>query len=124
MIGEIRKILTPFYDLSSSSMKIKSRPGLIIAQADAGDYVVLPLSTISRRENRNPVYDLVIDPAEYPLLRLRTVSFVRTHKQTVVHCGEIGECISSMKVSYPDLYLRVLEAREQFSEEISSQALS
>lgn len=124
VIGEIRKIITPFYDLASSSMRFKFRPGLIIAQADSDDYVVLPISTISRRSNRNLSFDIELDPSQFPLLGLRSVSFARTHKQTTVHRGEIGDCIGDMKTSYPDLFLRVLEARECFSEEISSQALS
>lgn len=123
MIGEIRKVLTPFYDMQNRQMRMKSRPCLIIAQADSEDYIILPVSKISDRRRIDPDYDIKVDPAEYPMLSLNCVSYVRTHKQTVVHYGEIGDKISDMKSAYEDLYLEVLTKRAQFSEEITSQAM-
>lgn len=123
MIGEIRKALTPFYDLRAQRMSFKSRPALLIAKADDFDYVALPVSSITRRENLNPTYDIEIDPAAYPNLNLRAVSYARTHKQTIVNAREIGGLISNMAKEYPDLYLSILEKREEFSKEVSKQAL-
>ena len=123
MIGEIRTVLTPFYDARTSSMSIKSRPGLIIAKADSQDYVLLPVSTITRQWNVDPVYDIEVDPSVYPLLGLNKRSYIRTHKQTVVHGAEIGKFIGDLKGTYSELYLEVLTKREQFSAEITKQAL-
>lgn len=124
MIGEIRRALTPFYDNTKNRMSFKSRPVLIIAQADNSDYIVLPVSRITRRENINEVYDIKIDPALYPSLNLSAVSYVRTHKQTVVHAAEIGSIYGNMKSDYPDIFLTILEKRNEFSKEITEQALS
>lgn len=123
MIGEIRKTLTPYYDRKLRQMKIKSRPGLVIASADAGDYVVLPVSKVSDQRRIDPDYDIRVDPAAYPKLNLLCVSYVRTHKQTTIHCAEIGDKISDMRSEYEDLYLAILEKREEFSKEITRQAL-
>ncbi len=124
MIGEIRKIRTPFYNAKTRQMDMKSRPGLIIAQADECDYVVLPVSRVTDSRRIDAVYDIKIDPAVYPVLSLTSVSYVRTHKQTVIHAAEIGDRISDMRSCCEDLYLHVLSMRAQFNEEITSQAIA
>lgn len=123
MIGEIRAARTPFYDTAAHHIAFKNRPTLLIAQSDCSDYVVLPVSRVTRSANLDPTYDVKIDPATYPNLGLTSVSYVRTHKQTTVHAGQIGHLYGDMKTEYPDLFLDILEKREQFSSEISDQAL-
>ena len=123
MIGEVRKILTQYYDSARGKMDFKARPALIIAQADPLDYVALPVSRVSRRENLHPIYDIEITPDQYPDLNLPFVSYVRTHKQIVVHYMEIGAVYGNMKTSYEELYLMILEKREAFSREVTDQAL-
>lgn len=123
MIGEIRKIFTPYYDKVTKTQKIKSRPGLIIAAADAGDYVVLPVSKVSDSRRIDPDYDIKVDPAVYPKLSLACVSYVRAHKQTTINFANIGDKISDMRAEYEDLYLDILDKREGFSKEITRQAL-
>ncbi len=123
MTGEIRWSLIQFYDIVHHRISFKRRPALFIAKADKDDYVVLPVSRITRSHNIDPVYDIRIDPADYPKLKLPSVSYVRTHKQIIVHAAEMGDLISNMKKEYPDLYLHILVMREEFSKEITSQAL-
>lgn len=123
IIGEIRKTITPFYDKIQGKMSTKSRPALIIAQADTDDFVVLPVSRITKQNNRDATYDIEINPVEYPLLNLNAVSYIRTHKQTVIHRAEIGDLIGELKLNYNDLFLQILELRERFSNEITNQAL-
>ena len=123
MIGEIRKALTPFYDAQKGKMAYKSRPALVIAMADSSDYIVLPVSTISRPADRHPLYDVEIDLTVYPLLNLDKPSFVRTHKQTVIYASQMGDMIGNMRVNYEELYLSILEKREAFSAQISTQAI-
>lgn len=123
MIGTIRKVRTPFYDVRSDQMGFKSRPGLIIANADTNDYVVLPVSRVTRSENINPIYDVKIDPALFPALNLNAVSYIRTHKQTVVNRAQILDEISNLKATYEDLYLDILQKREEFSKEITDMAI-
>lgn len=123
MIGEIRKALISFYDAKTRKMAYKGRPALVIAVADEKDYVVLPVSSISRPTDRHTVYDIEVDPAIYPLLNLKNVSYVRTHKQTVVHASQMGDLIGDVRSNYEDLYLLILEKREDFSKDISTQAI-
>lgn len=123
MIGQIRKVLTPFYDRKTGRMEIKSRPGLVIAAADSDDYVILPVSKVSDQRRIDPEYDIKVDPSDFPNLSLNCVSYIRTHKQTVVHRASMGDMISNLKQHYEELYLTVLEKREQFSEEITRQAM-
>lgn len=123
MIGEIRKAFTPYYNATTKRVDIKSRPALLIAKADADDYVVLPVSRVSKQNNRHPDYDIQVDPAVYPELHLNAVSYVRTHKQTVIHKAEIGDMIGDMKGNYEELFLEILAKREEFSKEITDQAI-
>jgi len=124
LIGEVRWSLTPFYDTVQQKKSFKRRPALLIAKADSDDYVALPVSRITRQTNIDPTYDIKIDPTVYPKLNLTAISYVRTHKQTVIHAAEITDLMGDMKSEYPDLYLKVLEKREQFSKKITDQALA
>lgn len=123
MIGEIRKVLTPYYNRTTHRLEIKSRPGLIIAQSDSDDFVVLPVSKVSDHRKIDPDYDIKVDPAVYPALGLNCVSYVRAHKQTVIHQAEIGDKISDMRSCCEDLYLEILTKRAQFNEEVTNQAI-
>ena len=105
-------------------MKIKSRPGLIIAQADIDDYTVLPVSRISKSQYRHAKYDVQIDPAAYPLLNLNALSYIRTHKITTVNRNEIGGFIGDLKGNYEELYLNVMVLQEDYSRSITEQALN
>lgn len=124
MIGEIRWSLIPFYDVVQQRNCFKRRPALLIAQADSSDYVALPVSRITRQANINPIYDIKVDPATYPNLNLTAVSYIRTHKQTIIHAGAITDLLGNLKSEYPDLYVEVLAKQEQFSNEITTQALT
>lgn len=123
MIGKIYKARTPFYNQTTHQMSYKARPALVLANADTEDYVVLPVSSISIQTNIDPVYDIKIDPTLYPDLHLRKVSYVRVHKQTIVHRAELGDEIGDMRSNYEDLYLEILAKREEFSDFITKQAL-
>lgn len=123
MIGKIYKARTPYYDQVTHAMSYKARPALVLGKADSDDYVVLPVSSISIKANIDPVYDIKIDPSLYPKLNLKHVSYVRTHKQTIVHRTNLRDEIGDLKSEYEDLYLQILEKRETFSNSITQQAL-
>lgn len=123
MIGKIYKTLAPFYDTKSKSMSFKHRPALVIAMADSDDVVVLPISSITHRQNIHPSYDVQIDPSQYPKLMLKKVSYVRTHKQLTIHKKEVSSLIADLRSEYPDLYLDILIKREAFSQDVSQQAM-
>ena len=122
LIGEIHKTITP-YNSKTGLMSFKSRPALLIANADVDDFVVLPVSTITRRENINPEYDIEVDPAFYTRTNLAKISYIRTHKQTIINRSQISDIICDIKSEYPDLYVSILEKREKFSSLITDQAL-
>lgn len=123
MIGKIYKARTPFYKQATHQMSFKARPALVLAKADYNDYVVLPVSTIPNKNNIDPVYDLKIDPVLYPKLNLSQVSYVRTHKQTIVHRSDLGDEIGNLKFEYEELYIEILAKREAFSNLITQQAM-
>lgn len=138
MIGKICKISTPYYDSVKKRMSFKTRPALVIAQADCGDYVILPVSTITHKGNIDPDFDIPIDPSVYPKLNLNKISYVRTHKQTIAHRASIIQCvvkppalavgsvnsvISDLRTEYEELYLEILIKREDFSYDTTTQGL-
>lgn len=109
--------------MKSKTTKFKFRPALILAQADDSDYVVLPISSVSIRKNLDAIYDIEIDPKEYPKLNLNKLSYIRTHKQTIMNKAEILGLIGNLKQEYEDLYLQVLEKRDEFNADITSRSL-
>ena len=103
LIGEIHKTITPFYNSKTGLMSFKSRPALLIANADE--------------------YDIEVDPAFYTRTNLAKISYIRTHKQTIINRSQISDIICDIKSEYPDLYVSILEKREKFSSLITDQAL-
>lgn len=51
MIGEAYWAIFKYYDSSAHRMAFKKRPVLIIGKADESDYVVLPISRVTRQEH-------------------------------------------------------------------------
>ena len=123
MIGKICEISAPYYDSVKKRMSFKTRPALVIAQADCGDYVILPVSTITHKGNIDPDFDIPIDPSVYPKLNLNKISYVRTHKQTIAHRASIISVISDLRTEYEELYLEILIKREDFSYDTTTQGL-
>lgn len=61
MIGKAYTSSVPYYDRQEKRQKFKSRPCLIIGQADPGDYVILPISSVSDKSKIDPVYDIPLN---------------------------------------------------------------
>lgn len=119
MIGKIVKIRTPYFDSTSGTIKFKYRPGLIIGNYGLvdNDYIALPVSKVTNSRVRHPVYDVPIDPAQFPLSNLTAFSYIRCHKQKVVARAEIGGVICDFKTIYQDKYLDCLGLLEQFDKD-------
>ena len=115
MIGKIYSTVFPYYDSKTQKNSFKKRPVLIIGGPRNNDYTVLPISTVTKKANLDSEYDLEINPANYPLLHLDKLSYVRVHKQTTVHKVSLTSLIGDMKTEYADLYLNVLEKLEEFN---------
>ncbi len=60
MIGKIYSSVVPFYDRVKQAKAFKRRPVLIIGGPRNNDYTVLPVSTVSNRQNLDADYDIEI----------------------------------------------------------------
>ena len=123
MIGKAYISTFQFYNRSTSRMSFKSRPVLIIGQADTSDYIVLPISRITNRHNLDSYYDVEINPSNVPLMGLTSTSYIRTHKQSIVHSGELTRQITDFKNEYFEIYLDVMSKVEEFQKNIITNSL-
>ena len=121
MIGKAYKSRVPYYDRITKTQKFKSRPCLMIGQADSGDYVILPISSISDKSKIDPIYDIPLDKSVYTFLNKN--SYLRTHKQTVVNISSLRDQLSDLKLSYEETYVEALSKVEQFQKQLISNAL-
>lgn len=122
MIGKAYWATFKYYDSSLHKMAFKKRPVLIIGKADAGDYVVLPISRVTQKGNLDLHYDFEMQIVDYPTLSLKAISYIRTHKQAIANEGELADCIADFKAEYPDAYLSVLALVEEFQKELINKA--
>lgn len=123
MIGKICISVTPFYDAEKKQNAFKKRPILVISGPRNNDYTVLPVSTVSKKENLDKEYDIKIKPEDYPELHLKKACYIRTHKQTNIHKSSITQTIGDMKAYYEELYMEVLSRLETFNAEVMNNAL-
>ncbi|HJC06965.1 MAG TPA: hypothetical protein H9704_12595 [Candidatus Enterocloster excrementipullorum] len=123
MIGKAYWAIFKYYDSSAHMMAFKKRPVLIIGQADESDYVVLPISRVTRREHIDQKYDFKMQAADYPKLSLKATSYIRTHKQPVANIGELADPIADFKNEYPDAYVEVIALVEEFQKKLVEDAL-
>ena len=115
MIGKICIAIFPFYDIKLKKNLYKQRPVLIIGEAINNDYTILPVSTITKKENIDIYYDIAIDPERYPKLNLDKYSYIRTHKQTVIYKDMIKGEISDLKEEYLEIYSDILNKLKEFN---------
>ena len=115
MIGKICIAIFPFYDIKLKKNLYKQRPVLIIGEAINNDYTILPVSTITKKENIDIYYDIAIDPEKYPKLNLDKYSYIRTHKQTVIYKDMIKGEISDLKEEYLEIYNDILNKLKEFN---------
>ena len=123
MIGKAYWATLKYFNSSLHKMAFKKRPVLIIGQADARDYIVLPISRVTKKEHLDLYYDFEMTVPEYSALSLKETSYIRTHKQTVINEGELADCIADFKEAYPDAYLSVLALVEEFQKNLVHKAL-
>lgn len=124
MIGKICISAFKYYDSAKHRMAFKGRPVLIIGQADAGDYVALPISRVTKRENLDEHFDYEMKPEDYAesALQLSEVSFIRTHKQAVLNAGDITKEVIDLKAEFPDVFTQVIDLVEEFQKKMISDA--
>lgn len=122
MIGKMYWAIFKYYDNLNHRMAFKKRPVLIIGEADKKDYVALPVSRVTQKEHLDIHYDFEMQSNDYPALQLKATSYIRTHKQTVVNCGELEDCIADFKEEYPDAYISAIALVEEFQRELINKA--
>ena len=123
MIGKAYVSVFKFYNNKTNKLDFKCRPVLIVGKADSSDYIILPISRVTNQSNLDIYYDVPIEPEDVPLMNLSQKSYIRTHKQSVVHAGELTKEIVDFKSEYEDIYLNVLCKMEEFQKELISNAL-
>lgn len=126
MIGKIYRSIINFYDLRSNTTQKKSRPVLILSDSRNNDYTVLPISTVTKKENLDLEYDIELNPTLFSKLKLNRISYVRTHKRMVVHTAslDLTESLGDLKTDYPDIYLEIIEKMTKYNAVIEEEALS
>lgn len=123
MIGKVYLSTVDFYDIRSNTTRQKTRPVLVVGGPSENDYTVLPISTVTNRNNLNPYYDLPISPQDRVILHLKRDCFIRTHKQMPVHVGALFKEIGDMKRDLPDLYLDAVGKMELFQKALTNHAI-
>lgn len=112
-----------YYDSSAHRMAFKKRPVLIIGKADESDYIVLPISRVTRQEHIDQRYDFEMQVTDYPKLSLKNTSYIRTHKQSVANIGELANQIADFKNEYPDAFVEVIALVKEFQKKLIDEAL-
>lgn len=123
MIGKVYVSIFKYYDNIKGKMSFKNRPVLIVGKADNTDYIVLPISRVTKRENLDEYYDVLLNPDAVPKLNLTQYSYVRTHKQSVVNIVELYREITDFKKDYMDIYLDIISKMEEFQKNLIDNAL-
>ena len=123
MIGKAYWAIFKYYDSSAHRMAFKKRPVLIIGKADESDYIVLPISRVTRQEHIDQRYDFEMLVTDYPKLSLKNTSYIRTHKQSVANIGELANQIADFKNEYPDAFVEVIALVEEFQKKLIDEAL-
>lgn len=126
MIGTVCISAFKYYDSAKHRMAFKGRPVLVIGQADNSDYVVLPISRVTKRENLDAHYDYEMKPQTYAgsALQLSAVSYVRTHKQSVLNEAEITKQVMNLKQDFPEVYEEIIDLVEEFQKNLITNARS
>ena len=123
MIGKVYLTYVDYYDAKTKTTRKKARPVLVVSGPRNDDYTVLPISTISKRQNLDSDYDILVDAAERTVLSLDKECFIRTHKQTPMHQAQLIKCLGDMRTDLPDLYLDAISRMEQFQAEVLNNAI-
>lgn len=123
MIGKAYVSTFRFYDAQAKKLSFKNRPVLIVGMADAGDYVILPISRVTNQNNLDGNYDVLLDPAMVPLMNLKQRSYIRTHKQAVVNAGELTREIVDFKKEYPGIYRDAISKMANFQKNLVQNAI-
>lgn len=113
----------PYYDSSTGSIQFKARPVLILkAEKESGfsDFTVLPISSISFKNNIDQNFDVEVTKEMYPLLQLtKDVCYIRCGKFMTIDNRNLGvQVISNLKDSYPDLWEHIISLAKEYISDV------
>ena len=113
----------PYYDRKTGSIKFKARPVLILkAEKESGfsDFTVLPISSISFKNNIDQKFDVEVTKGMYPLLQLtKDVCYIRCGKFMTIDNNNLGiKVISNLKDSYPDLWEHIISLAKEYISDV------
>ncbi|CAM3122322.1 type II toxin-antitoxin system PemK/MazF family toxin [Streptobacillus ratti] len=117
MIGKMFIALFPYFDIGTKRKGLKERPVLVIGETD-NDCIILPVSTITKKQYFNPEYDIEIDPEKYPKLNLNKLSYIRVHKQAIIYKKALHKEIGNLKVEYIIKYIEIMKKLEGFNKNL------
>lgn len=117
-IGDYCLATFPYYDIKEQRMRFKQRPMIILGEADNTDFIVLPVSTVSKKEYLDLIYDFPVSFELYPDMNIKRECFIRTHKQAVINQASIVKSIVNIKERYPELWLEILVKVEDFQKQL------
>lgn len=125
MIGKIYRSITLYYDSRIKKTTTKSRPVLILSTPRNNDYTILPISTITKKQNLDFEYDVELNPDELTNLKLNKISYVRTHKRIYIHSADLdlSKDLGDIKTCYPELYKDIIERMEKYNSVIKEECL-
>ena len=123
LIGKVVISRYPYYNSKTGKNSFKARPMLVIGtEKDTFpcDLITLPLSSVTIKQNLHSTFDIRLDDEECSMLNLDCMpSFVRVHKQTVVHSKDVSSnIVADLKGLLPQKYMFIKEVHNSFIEEL------
>ena len=120
-VGKIFCARFRYIDAATGTIRMKSRPVLIVHEPDRAhdtEYTVLPVSSLSSGRTYNIRYDVCLEATQG--LTLARTSYIRTHKQMAVYGADIdfNRCIGDLKRFQPSVYRTAITSMHQFEEQI------
>lgn len=121
-LGGIYRAIISYYDAKRSCLSFKPRPVLIIGRLNARRFVVLPFTTMQKKQYLDKKYDIEIDPRKNPEIALYKAGYVQTNYTTVVDFRNIdSRQICDLSRANKKLYSEILDKWKQSGREIMRQ---
>lgn len=122
-VGKIFPTMYKYYDTKTHSVKVKSRPALIIFQPlneRDTEYIVLPCSTIKNPSFLNEIYDVPLSCKEYPKTHIVRDCYIRCHKQTIMYRESIDfeREIADLKNDYEKTFAKIMAKVYEFQTKV------
>lgn len=124
LIGKIKVSRMPYYDNKERKINYKARPILILKcekEFGMSDLTVVPVSSISMRQNIDISFDLEITKKVYPFLNLRKETcYIRCGRIMTISKKDLAvKTVSDLRSSYPELWQRIIHKVGEYVSDIN-----